>query len=186
MKRLLDALTAKTDASAERMMRHAAQRYSRRSFIGRAALFMAGTALLPVLPFDQGGRAIAATPNGGKLQDEDPTACDYWRYCAIDGNLCNDCGGTLTSCPPGAEASKVSWVGTCRNPTDGKDYVVSYNDCCGKASCTGTECVNSARERPGYQMSLHNDINWCMANKSMGYHCTVAVLVGQVDDAPAA
>ena len=79
----------------------------------------------------------------------------------------------------------MSWVGTCRNPTDGRDYVVSYNDCCGKAACTGTECVNSARERPGYQMSLHNDINWCMANKSMGYHCTVAVLVGQVDDAPA-
>ncbi|WP_395678491.1 methylamine dehydrogenase light chain [Inquilinus sp.] len=23
-----------------------------------------------------------------------------------------------------------------------------------------------------------NDINWCMANTSQGYHCTVAALVG--------
>lgn len=182
MKQWIDGLIARTDAGTEALTRRAAQRYSRRGFVGRAALFMAGSTLLPVLPFDQGGRAFAADGNAPEKQDDDPLSCDYWRYCAIDGNLCNDCGGTLTSCPPGADASKVSWVGTCKNPTDGKDYVVSYNDCCGKATCTGTECINSERERPGYQMSLHNDINWCMANKSMGYHCTVAVLVGQVDE----
>ena len=177
MKRFLDALFAGTDARAEALVRRTAQRYSRRSFIGKAGLFMAGTALLPALPFDQGGRAHAAEDeDSGDPNDE--MSCDYWRYCAIDGNLCNDCGGTITTCPPGAEPSEVSWVGTCRNPNDGKDYMVSYADCCGRAMCTGKYCVNSERERPGYQMGLHNDINWCMANKSMGYHCTVAVLVG--------
>jgi hypothetical protein len=27
-------------------------------------------------------------------------------------------------------------------------------------------------------MGVHNDINWCMANSSNTYHCTVAVIVG--------
>ena len=48
-------------------------------------------------------------------------------------------------------------------------------------SCNGTFCFSSERERPGYRMGLHNDINWCMANASQGYHCTVAVLVGMAD-----
>ena len=69
-------------------------------------------------------------------------------------------------------------MGTCANPNDGRDYLVSYNDCCGKASCSGSFCFTSEGERPGYRMGLYNDINWCMANASKGYHCTVAVVVG--------
>jgi methylamine dehydrogenase light chain len=30
-------------------------------------------------------------------------------------------------------------------------------------------------------MGIHNDINWCMANTSNVYHCTVAVIVGVAD-----
>ena len=41
----------------------------------------------------------------------------------------------MTSCPPGTSPSAVSWVGTCHNPLDGKDYLISYNDCCGKTAC---------------------------------------------------
>src|SRR5699024_11783589 len=48
-------------------------------------------------------------------------SCDYWRYCGVDGFLCTCCGGTATSCPPGAEPSPIAWVGTCHNPKDGKD-----------------------------------------------------------------
>ena len=39
-------------------------------------------------------------------------------------------------------------------------------------------CFTSKGERPGYRMGLYNDINWCMANKNTGYHCTVSVVVG--------
>ncbi|GAB2788486.1 hypothetical protein GCM10027040_13380 [Halomonas shantousis] len=176
MKRYLDAFLARMDQGSERMARHVAQRSGRRNFLTRAGTFMAGAAVLPILPFDRNfGLAYAAsdTPD-----PNDPASCDYWRYCALDGALCNDCGGTLTSCPPGSEASAVSWVGTCSNPNDGKNYLVSYNDCCGKAMCLGDSCLVSERERPGYRMGLHNDINWCMANTSQGYHCTVALLVG--------
>ncbi|HEM7588852.1 TPA: amine dehydrogenase, partial [Serratia marcescens] len=54
--------------------------------------------------------------------------------------------------------------------------------CCGKAKVeSATFCFRSERERPGYRMGLHNDINWCMANANKGYHCTVSVLVGLAD-----
>lgn len=165
------------DRATEAGVRSVAHKSGRRSFLAKAGLGLVGATVLPVLPFDRtfggGGMAHAAT------QTSDEFACDYWRYCALDGNLCNSCGGTLTQCPPGSEVSKVSWVGTCRNPDDGKDYLVSYNDCCGRAECDNSPFCNSNEgERPGYRMGLHNDINWCMANASQGYHCTVAALVG--------
>ncbi len=89
--------------------------------------------------------------------------------------------GSVTACPPGAEPSKVTWVGTCHNAADGRDYIVSYNDCCGKTTCGRCLCNANVRERPGYRMGVHNDINWCMANTQSMYHCTVSVIVGVAD-----
>ena len=173
MLNLIDGLFRMIDKAAEQGTRYAARQYGRRSLLAKTGAALIGGALLPILPFDRtSGAAFAA-------EGEDETACEYWRYCALDGNLCNSCGGSLTQCPPGSEISKVSWVGTCTNPMDGKDYLVSYNDCCGKAICDNSPfCNTNERERPGYRMGLHNDINWCMANASQGYHCTVAALVG--------
>jgi methylamine dehydrogenase light chain len=74
--------------------------------------------------------------------------------------------------------SKVTWVGTCANPKDGRNYLVSYNDCCGKVACGRCLCNYNDRERPGYRMGVHNDINWCMANTATMYHCTVSAIVG--------
>lgn len=173
MTHFIDSLLKLIDKTTEKTSRKAATQFGRRSFLSKAGMALVGGALMPVLPFDRtGGAAFAA-------EAEDETSCDYWRYCALDGNLCNTAGGGTTSCPPGTSASKVSWVGTCHNPKNGKDYLVSYNDCCGKAVMPGsTFCFRSEGERPGYRMGLHNDINWCMANANKGYHCTVAVLVG--------
>lgn len=171
-----DTLLEWLDRRAETGSRAVAQRTGRRSFLSRAGAAMLGGSLLPMLPFDRGfGEAMA---RDATTSDAEDGQCDYWRYCAMDGNLCSECGGSLTECPPGSDVSQVSWIGTCRNPTDHKDYLVSYNDCCGKASCSGSFCFNSENERPGYRMGVNNDINWCMANASKGYHCTVAVLVG--------
>jgi methylamine dehydrogenase light chain len=169
----LDGLLAWFDRKVENGARHTAQRIGRRnvlSMIGQAAV---GGAILPMLPFDRSGHSAHAASTDG-----DDTACDYWRYCAIDGFLCSCCGGTVNSCPPGTEASKVAWVGTCQNPKDGKAYLISYNDCCGKVSCARCTCNNNVRERPGYRMGVHNDVNWCMADKSYAYNCTVAAVVG--------
>jgi amicyanin-dependent methylamine dehydrogenase small subunit len=166
------------DKLAETQTRNLAQKISRRSVLNRVCRVMVGTAfILPVLPFDR-SIAHAADKKSNKKATEDVTACEYWRYCAIDGFLCSCCGGSLTQCPPGTDASKVSWIGTCHNPTDGKDYLVSYNDCCGKTACGKCMCNTNLRERPGYILGQHNDINWCMSNDNSMFHCTTASVVG--------
>lgn len=165
------------DAWFERGSRQVAQRSSRRGALGRIGKLMVGSAyLLPMLPFDRSGQAQAAP--GAPPKNKDPSSCDYWRHCALDGFLCSCCGGSDTECPPGTDTSKVTWVGTCHNPFDGKDYLISYNDCCGASSCGRCLCNYNERERPGYRMGVHNDINWCMANSTPMYNCTVAVIVG--------
>lgn len=162
----------------ERSSRRAAQRVSRRSaLVGIGRLLVGAAFVLPVLPFDRIARAAGGA--GGKKKEPDVYQCDYWRYCAVDGFLCSCCGGSMSTCPPGTEVSKVAWIGTCRNPQDGKDYLISYNDCCGKTACGRCLCNTNLGERPGYRMGLHNDVNWCMANTSSTmFHCTTAVLIG--------
>ena len=174
MTQLIDKLLNRLDRTVEAGARTSARTHGRRSFLTKAGGALVGVAVSPVLPFDR--RAHAATADAAE------DACEYWKHCALDGNLCSTSGGSLTSCPPGSEASAVSWVGTCRNPDDDKDYLVSYNDCCGKASVSSaTFCYTSQGERPGYRMGLYNDINWCMANANTGYHCTVSAVVGLAD-----
>lgn len=161
----------------EHQTRRAAQRVGRRSVLATLGKAMVGGMALPVLPFDRSAHAAAAHgAHTGKPVDE--TACDYWKYCAVDGFLCSCCGGSSTTCPPGTEPSRVSWVGTCRNPADGKDYMVSYNDCCGKTTCGRCECNTNERERPGYKLGVHNDVNWCMSNTSTMFHCTTSIILG--------
>lgn len=163
------------DRLTERGVRQVAHRHGRRSLLTRLGVLIAGGPLLPMLPFDRSRQAGAAFAAG---RHSDPSQCDYWRYCAVDGFLCSCCGGSATTCPPGTTISKVSWIGTCHNPADGKDYLVSYNDCCGKTSCGRCFCNTNHGDRPGYRMGAHNDVNWCMADDSAVYHCTVSVIVG--------
>lgn len=179
MFRLFEKMQARFDRAVESSTRRSALAISRRNALATLGRAMVGGALLaPVLPFDRsGGHAHAASAH-----DVSDKECDYWRYCALDGNLCTCCGGSIHECPPGSQMSKVSWVGTCLNPKDGKAYLVSYNDCCGKGQCNRCACLRSERERPGYRMGLYNDINWCMANTSQAYHCTISAIVGVAEN----
>ena len=132
------------DKFFERRSRSVAHNTSRRSAITRVGKLVVGTAFaLPVLPFDRIGQAQAAEPKGKVDKRNDDTACEYWRYCALDGFLCT---------------------------------------CCGAVTCNRCGCNGNERERPGYRMGVHNDINWCMANGSNTYHCTVAAIVGVGDN----
>jgi methylamine dehydrogenase light chain len=169
---LADALAA-FDSLSEAAARRSAQRIGRRHMVSWIGSLLAGGTLLPMLPFDRsGGRALAAA------RDEGDATCEYWRYCALDGFLCTCCGGALNACPPGAQVSKVTWIGTCQHPKDNKAYLISYNDCCGKTACNQCLCNYNVGERPGYRMGVHNDINWCMTNQHVMYHCTIAAVVG--------
>ena len=169
------------DGWFENVARGLARRSGRRSFLARLGLGLVGGAAVPLLPVaraaDEAAR-VAAAPENIDGPEGDPTTCAYWRYCAIDGLLCSCCGGTQTACPPGTEMAPVTWVGTCRNPSDGKDYVISYNDCCGKTFCGRCFCNRNEGERPAYHWYRNNDINWCYGTKSQIYHCSVAVVLG--------
>jgi len=150
-----------------------ARSVSRRSFLSRLGMLLAGAASLPLLPIS---RAFSQE----SLQEVgDPQSCDYWRYCALGGTLCSCCGGTKTSCPPGAEPSPITWVGTCHNPLDDRDYLISYNDCCGKSVCQRCSCHNTERDRPVYFPSNSGSILWCFGTEHRTYHCTVAIVLGE-------
>lgn len=165
----------RVDRIAEMLTRHAARGISRRSILARIGA-LAAVATVPALPVSR------ANAQAGKVQPEesgDPSSCDYWRYCAIDGFLCSCCGGSVNTCPPGTEPSPITWVGTCKNPADGKDYIISYNDCCGKAACGRCICNRNEGDTPVYQPQGANDINWCLGTQAgIVYNCSTAVVLG--------
>jgi methylamine dehydrogenase light chain len=161
--------------------RKLARRSSRRSLLGRMGTLLLGGAALPLLPIARAA-AVKRPPIPGEPDAAtaigDPQSCDYWRHCAIDGFLCSCCGGTQRSCPPGTEVSPVTWVGTCRNPLDGKDYIISYNDCCGKHVCGLCFCHRNEGDKPIYFTHRANDINWCFGTTSVVYNCSTAIVLG--------
>lgn len=161
------------DDVIERLTRRLAKTVARRSVLRALGSIMVGAAALPLLPVAR-GQAV-------EKESGDPTSCEYWRYCAIDGFLCTCCGGTVNACPPGTEPAPVTWVGTCRNAVDGHDYIVSYNDCCGKSSCGRCLCNRNEGDRPLYMAGQANDYNWCVGSRSdMLYHCTVSRVISVV------
>ena len=179
------------DELAEASLRSVARRTSRRSLLASLGALLVGGAAVPLLPIARGAEppAKGAARNGGADDKaaakaaalQDPQSCEYWRHCAIDGYLCGCCGGSQHSCPPGTEMSAVTWVGTCHNPVDGLDYVVSYNDCCGKSTCGRCLCNRNERDTPIYIPFQSNDYNWCSGSSkgNVAYHCSTARILGQ-------
>lgn len=168
------------DKITERTTRHMAQHSSRRSLLKGLGTFLVGAGAVPLLPVSRVQAAEDPRPPKAP-QDEgagDPASCDYWRYCAIDGYLCECCGGSYNTCPPGTTMSPITWIGTCRNPVDGRNYVISYNDCCGKDPCGACLCLRDEGDRPIYRADKSNDANWCLGLESAIYHCSTAIVVG--------
>ena len=163
------------DKLCEQQARQLAQRSSRRGILKTLGGLLVGAGSIPLLPV---ARAAAADAPARPVEEGDEANCDYWRYCAIDGFLCSCCGGSKNTCPPGTEMSPVTWIGTCRNPADGRNYVISYNDCCGKSSCGACLCQRDEGDRPPYRPDKTNDINWCLGTTSATYHCSTAIVVG--------
>ncbi len=154
--------------------RYLARQTSRRSFLNKLGMLVVGITAAPLLPVARAanGEPDPSTPEG------DQTNCAYWRYCSIDGFIASCCGGTTRTCPPGTEMSPVAWIGSCRNPADGKNYIVSYNDCCGKTNCQRCFCHRNEGDKPVYMPSKSNDIDWCMGKAGIVYNSTVSIVLG--------
>ena len=166
------------DRLVAEVSRTLARRTSRRAFASRMGVWIFGAVAAPLLLPVARGRAEDRYPG----EEGDPKSCDYWRYCATNGYLCECCGGSANECPPGTTMSALSWIGTCRNPADGKNYLISYNDCCGNAQCNRCSCSRHESETPVYRAGTANDIHWCSANESTAINCTVAVVLGAAED----
>ncbi|MEO2169089.1 MAG: methylamine dehydrogenase light chain [bacterium] len=173
------------DKRVERLSRVVARGTSRRGFIGRVGAMLVGAATLPLLPVARGHANDLELPDDATIEGNagNPESCEYWRNCAIDGFLCTCCGGSTTTCPPGTEMSPITWIGTCRNPADGKDYILSYNDCCGSALCMRCQCLRTEDEKPPYVMWKNNDMLWCFGTKSRAVTCSVSIVLGPADGA---
>lgn len=184
-------MTNRLDNWFEQRSRTIAKKTSRRGIFAILGGTLVGVAGLPLLPVARaasggGGSSGVAPQSTGKINDPgDPTSCDYWRYCGIDGFLCTCCGGSTSSCPPGTEMSPITWIGTCRNPADGRSYVISYNDCCGTASCGRCLCNRNEDDKPMVRPQANNDINWCLGSTTEAYNCSAALIVGLAVDDPA-
>jgi methylamine dehydrogenase light chain len=167
------------DELVESLTRKVAQGTSRRSFLGRLGAVVGGAMLLPLLPVDRRSGTANATERVGWLpQSHDLDRCDYWRHCSLDGQICNCCGGSMLSCPPGTSLSPSSWVASCQNPDDGKAYLIAYRDCCGKSICPECTCYNTEGKLPIYRTEYSNDIIWCFGAEGSTYHCTVQPIIG--------
>ena len=173
---------SRLDQWFEGITRESARRTSRRSWVSRLGAVLVGGAAVPLLPVARAAER-AASPDGIAGAEGDPTRCEYWRHCAIDGFLCTCCGGSHTACPPGTQMSPVTWIGTCKNPKDGQDYIISYNDCCGKTFCGRCLCNRNEGERPIYHWYRSNDLNWCGGSAVQTYNCSTALVVRVADEA---
>jgi len=187
------------DKLTERTARTVARHTARRSFLGRLGLTLAGGAALPLLPIargadqtntppevklrapEKGYPGVGPQPSLSPAEEGDPASCDYWRYCGLGGTLCACCGGSANACPPGTQMSSLGWVGTCHNPLDGKNYIISYNDCCGKPLCGRCLCdrvAKNPKNRPPVRPQSSGNFEWCLGMNEISFTCTTANVLG--------
>lgn len=200
-------LAGEGGSKMSRFTRHLSERTSRRSAISRLARWTMGitcVAVVASLPVTRDPKAsaqsVSATPSApassgnvtpfGDGDDliltydgKDPTKCNYWRWCNMDGTPCTSCaGGGIATCAPGSKPGAEYWVGCCTNPDDGKTYLIAYYDCCGAPGCSTTYCGEPDAQAVMYNPvsgSFDQEIIWCISDESQSYTCTLSPIVGE-------
>ena len=178
------------------------ERTSRRSVLSQMAKWtmgVSGIAVVGALPVTRDPQAMAqAAPAAGGARvtpfgagddllptydGKDPTACNYWRWCNMDGYPCPACaGGGVSTCAPGSRPGAEYWVGCCTHPENGKTYLIAYYDCCGAPGCASTFCGEPDAQAVMYNPvagSFDQEIIWCVSDESQSYTCTLAQIIGE-------
>jgi methylamine dehydrogenase light chain len=184
-------LAGEGGSATGRVARRLSERVSRRSVLarlGQATIGISGVALVSALPVSRGvaavnPKAVQSRQAAAVAAGTDPTKCDYWRLCNMDGQVCADCaGGGTTTCPPGSQPGAEYWVGCCTDPETNKTYLMAYYDCCGASGCASTFCDSSQVPDQGYNPvpgGYDQNVVWCVSQESQTYTCTVAPVIGK-------
>ena len=112
----------------------------------------------------------------------DPTSCDYWRHCAIDGFLCSCCGGSATHCPPGTEVVARHLDRHLPQPGRRQGLPDLLQRLLRARVCGRCPCNRNEGERPEYHWYRNNDINWCAGASIQVYHCSIAIVLGRASE----
>ncbi|MBT5720159.1 MAG: hypothetical protein HOI69_11485, partial [Gammaproteobacteria bacterium] len=73
------------DDRARRSSLALARKLSRRHFLSKIGMMLAGAAAFPLLPVSRSFAQSSIQEIG------DPQSCEYWRYCAMSGSICACC-----------------------------------------------------------------------------------------------
>lgn len=180
-----DWLAGGGGGTASRAARKLSERTSRRGMLARMGAWMIGAAGVTTVAALPVSRALADTSDKivPDYAGKDPSKCEYWRWCNMDGSPCADCaGGGVTTCPPGSTPGAEFWVGCCTHPDSKKTYLVAYYDCCGGAGCAATFCAEPHVQAQMYNPvsgSFDQEIIWCVSEESQSYTCTLAPIIGE-------
>jgi len=101
------------------------------------------------------GAQPTPTPN-----PNDDLTCDYWKYWRSTATCVRAAAAVLTTARPARRPRPPRGLYV-RHPADGKDYIVSYRDCCGKPRAGDCLCTNTVGEMPLYRTQLDSDLIWC-------------------------
>jgi hypothetical protein len=128
-----------------RLARGVARRSSRRGFLARLGTFVLGTAAFPLLPVARSlGSSRPSTPGEPDPSSPvgDPSNCEYWRHCAIDGFLCSCCGARK-SCPPARDIASSGSAPVAIRPTGrSADFSAVAVGTCGLATAIATRATS--------------------------------------------
>ena len=168
------------DVFAENSARALARRTSRRNVLAGLGSFLLGAAAVPLLPVARG----AETKRGRAMR---PMRIPAIRCPATTGGTApstgssaavaaarNRCARRARTCPRSLGSAPAT------TPATAIEYVISYNDCCGKSSCGRCFCNRNEGDSPLFQPGKSNDYNWCSGNSkaNIPYHCSTARIVG--------
>lgn len=130
-------------------------RTTRRSFFGRAGRLALAAVGIGVI-YERSARAYIE-PAYAQSSCSDPT------WCGLCGKPCDNCGGSVNTCPSGTSVGSGYWTGCCCFQ-DGTCHLLEYWDCCSSGSvCSTANCFNNCPQG-----------TWCSGT----YYCTVALFPG--------